>query len=241
MQSSAAPLIRDRNDRRYVGLVGALTQLALAGIVAAVATILADSPPEPIPRGIALGLLYAVPAAIGAIGAVAGRRSLLIAAGVAAAVGSSLSIATLAFLIPALLFVAAATRQGTKPAPSAAGAARGVALGLLVIGLTVGAGWVLLTQTDSMCWIATPTAHGVDYRIVPTINDVSLSGVGQSAGCSSAVFTVRGATMGGVLALGAVALAWIAAGWPRRPSRPGQVSGSGIHSPSVAPTATNNG
>lgn len=72
------------------------------------------NPPETIPRGAALGLLYMVPAAIGALGAIRLRRSVVTAAAVLAASGSILAFSgvTLVFLVPALLFAASVRAPG---------------------------------------------------------------------------------------------------------------------------------
>jgi len=104
---------------RSTGLVGAAVQVILAAVLGGIASGASDfpNPPETVPRGLAIGLLYAVPAVIGALGAIGGRRSVLGAAAVASTVGSVVAFSgvTLIFLVPALVFAAAAGAIGSAP------------------------------------------------------------------------------------------------------------------------------
>jgi hypothetical protein len=99
------------------GLLGAGVQLLLAVALGAISSGPFDfpNPPETVPRGLAIGLLFAVPAVIGALGAIAGRRALLVAAALASTAGSVVSFSgvTLVFLMPALLFAVAAGTGGS--------------------------------------------------------------------------------------------------------------------------------
>jgi hypothetical protein len=216
-------------NARLLGYVGAATQLVLAVGLLALVSAVRDTlePPEPVDRGLALALIYALPAVIGGLGAWAGRRSLLVAASIACAVGSVLSFSgvTLLFLIPALLFAVAAAAPRAAWGPVGAAAARsnpiaGLVLALLLAGLMVGSGLSLLALTEPRCWVAEQTPSGLVYRIVPSIDGVSIQSKGESAGCSSAVLTPRGGVVAAILGLGAVALA-VTAVLPRR--RPGAV------------------
>jgi hypothetical protein len=97
-----------------------VVQLALAALLGGIAgrPDAFPNPPEPIPRGLALGLLYALPAATGALGAIGGRRSLLAAAAVMSTIGSVVAFSgvTLVFLVPAVVFArAAGTTSGVRP------------------------------------------------------------------------------------------------------------------------------
>lgn len=85
----AASMTDDQARIRFIGLAGSVVQLALAAVLGGIASGHETFPstPEPIPRGLALGLLYALPAMIGALGALGGRRSLLAAAAVLSTVG----------------------------------------------------------------------------------------------------------------------------------------------------------
>lgn len=106
---------------RTIGLLGAFVQISLAALLSGIARGPGSfpSPPEPIPRGLALGLLYAIPAVIGALGAIGGRRSLLAAAAVLSSIGSVVAFSgvTLIFLAAAIVFAAAAggTRSESTP------------------------------------------------------------------------------------------------------------------------------
>lgn len=108
---------------RALGLVGAAVQLALAvalGGLAMGASGGFPNPPEPVPRSLALRVLYALPAAVGALGALGGRAAVLGGAAAATAVGSFLAFSgvTFVFLIPALLFtVAAGARRSDRDRP----------------------------------------------------------------------------------------------------------------------------
>jgi hypothetical protein len=109
----------DQAQIRSLGLLGSVVQLALAALLGWIATRPAEfpNPPEPIPRGLALGVLYALPTLIGALGAIGTRRAVLAAAAVVSTVGSVLAFSgvTLVFLAPALIFAAAA---GAGPSTS---------------------------------------------------------------------------------------------------------------------------
>jgi hypothetical protein len=100
---------------RSIGLLAAGVQLVLAVMLMGVASRSGafPNPLETIPRGVALALLYALPAVVGAIGALQGRRALLAAASAASAIGSVLAFSgvTLIFGVPAILFAAAAGAQ----------------------------------------------------------------------------------------------------------------------------------
>jgi hypothetical protein len=247
---------------RLVGLTGSAVQLAMAGLLGGIASQ-ADVlrlPPEPIPRGLALGLLYALPAVIGAIGATSGRRPLLAAASIMSVVGSVLAFSgvTLMFLVPAIVFAAAAGagHQATTPLrPSwrlvlslvvvavaatiavlqigifavpvlvllvlalevGRGSHRapdrvrvtGVLMAVVIAALGIGSGWALLSITETHCWKAYDTPHGLEYRTVADPGDDSMefSGNAVGGGCNSGVLTPTGAAAASGLALASVAVA----------------------------------
>ena len=118
-QTAASPM-------RSNGLVGAAVQVTLAGVLGWIASggSAFPNPPEVVPRGLAIGLLYAVPAAVAALGAIGGRRSLLAAAAFASAAGSVVAFSgvTIIFLVPALLFAVAAGAGETRGAARSASA-----------------------------------------------------------------------------------------------------------------------
>jgi hypothetical protein len=110
----------DASPIRCIGLLGAAVQLILAAVLGGIASggSAFPNPPEVVPRGIAIGLLYAAPGVVGAIGAIGGRRSVLAAASFASAIGSVVAFSgvTVIFLVPALLFAAAAGAAEARPA-----------------------------------------------------------------------------------------------------------------------------
>lgn len=195
------------------GLLGVLAQLIFAAALTSVALAAGQPTPEPIPRGLALGLLYAAPAAVAFLGILAGRKALLVGAAIADVVGAPLSWTgfTLLFLVPAILFVGETGRIPFSAHASIGSRLRGLLLAVSVAGLLAGAGVALLTLTQPLCWIATLGPEGITYAIVPTIDNVPFSG-GQSGGCTSAAVTLTGAGTAGALAIGAVALAALGAG-----------------------------
>ena len=209
---------------RFLGYAGAAMQLVLAVGLLALVNRANDSlePPEPVNRGLALALLYMIPAVIGGLGAWAGRRSLLAGAAIACTVGSVLSFTgiTLVFLAPALLFGIAAAAPRARWGPSTSGKRSnpvvGLGLAIILAALMVGSGVSLLALTEPRCWVAEQTPTGIEYRIVPDIDGVSLQSKGESAGCSSAVLTPRGAGIAALLGLGAIGLAAAAAVRRRR-------------------------
>jgi hypothetical protein len=73
-----------------------------------------NEPPDLISRGLASAVLLGAPGLVGLIGAVTGRRTVLIAAGVACLFQSAISFSgvTLIFLVPAILFLRSATEGG---------------------------------------------------------------------------------------------------------------------------------
>jgi hypothetical protein len=73
--------------------------------------------PSEVPWPLLFGAILATPALIGGLGATSGRRSLLFAAGILCGVQSVLSFSgvTLVFLVPALLFLRAASTATSSP------------------------------------------------------------------------------------------------------------------------------
>ena len=169
-------------------------------------------PPDHLNRGVVLGLLFAVPGVIAAIGVRGGRPSVLVAAVVMDMSGVLLSFATLVFVVPAVLFVthAAASDRGPIRLTSAV---RAAVLGVALIALVVGAGVVLLTTTESRCWTAYSTPTGTEYRFSPFVGNgvevtVPLDAIGS--GCETGVLSAQGEAIAAVLALGAIVLAGLA-------------------------------
>jgi hypothetical protein len=212
--------VTSRKTARWIGLLAAVTQLALAVALVGISTAARDAnssagPPEPISRGLALGLLFSVPAAIGGIGAIGRRPALLFAAGIMALAGSVVSFSgvTLMFLIPAILFVYAAAKTTGPPRLVSE-----AALTILLVVLGLGAAFAPFGLTDARCWVAEGTSSGTVYRITPfSGGSVSLSGSEISGGCDTGLISLRGAALATVLGIGVIGLA----GWSVRPRRRG--------------------
>lgn len=113
------PEARDPANR--TGLITTAFAAALVTLLMLVVTANQDGlgPPSTIPGWLPLGLLYGAPAVIGLLGASSGRGSLLAAAGLLYVPLAVLAFSgvTLPFLVPALLYLGAATRP--EPAEAA--------------------------------------------------------------------------------------------------------------------------
>jgi hypothetical protein len=101
---------------RRLAAIAAISAVAFAvgiGLLAA-GQFDGGEPPDLISRGLASAVLLAAPGLIGLIGALTGRRSVLIAAGVICLFQSAISFSgvTLIFLVPAILFLRTASDPG---------------------------------------------------------------------------------------------------------------------------------
>ena len=93
---------------RWLGTLAVVAQLIMVALLFEImASARSDfpNPPEPVPRSLALGLLFTLPAIIGAVGVVSRDRALLAAGAILASAGSVLAFSgvTLIFLVPALI------------------------------------------------------------------------------------------------------------------------------------------
>jgi hypothetical protein len=146
--------------------LGVVADLVLAAVLTAFLFIATSGWLDAVPRPLALLGLYATPGIVGAFGVMGRRRALLLAAAIALLPGSFLSMAgvTLVFLLPLVLFAAAASQM-----------ARDVrwfgelADVVVLFGLMLGAGVALLALTANTC-ATNPSA----------------------AACSSAALTIQG-------------------------------------------------
>lgn len=127
--------------------------LALAAIAAGASG--AFSPPEEVPRPLVLALLFATPAAIGAIGAVSGRRVLLLAAGTLCLFQSVLAFSgvTLIFLVPSVVFFYAALKPSEATAATRAPTA------------PVRPPWVRLARFVAVVAVGTPLTLFIVFRL----------------------------------------------------------------------------
>lgn len=219
----------------FVGRLGALTQITFA--VAICFFSLFSRQPDFVPRWAVVLIVYAMPGVIAFIGIGARRPWLLVAAGLASAIGSILAVSgvTLIFVVPAVLMLAGAIRlaaagSGRPPAPArrtlVAAIAQPVAAAGVVAMLVAGGGSALLL-TEAGCWITRDTGAGQRIEVLPySTGEMTLSGDAVSGGCTDGLISARGVGLGGVLELAALGLAALAA---RRPA-----SGDGPGSPEAA-------
>jgi hypothetical protein len=166
-------------------------------------------PAEPLPRWLVLGLLILVPAIVGALGVRRRDAALLVAAAGACLPVGVLSVATMPILIPALLFLAAASAAQTAVVP------RAWLVPVAVVGLMIGAYVGLLANTETRCWLGFDSPAGLVYRDATEAEverPLGEPGGPVAAGCDSGALTIRGIGLAAVLAAGAVAAAAAAPG-----------------------------
>ncbi|HJP70560.1 MAG TPA: hypothetical protein VJ975_02480 [Candidatus Limnocylindria bacterium] len=125
-----------------LGLAGVALQLGLAVLFAVLAGSRGTfpAPPEPIPRGAALGILFALPGIVAAIGVASRDRGALTAAALLALAGSVIAFSgvTVVFAVPALLFAVAAGQADTGERRPRRPFALTVAVGIIgAIGMVV--------------------------------------------------------------------------------------------------------
>jgi hypothetical protein len=210
-------------QRRRLGFVLAATIAALAAVIAALPLIQegygSGQLPGPaiVPRPVVIALLLALPAALAAVAAARGSRPVFIAAGVLCLLQSFVSFggATLGFLIPALLLILLGVEGG---ASAARPRRREWLAGPLVVALGIAA-WIAPFATgETVCWVARAGPDGKPvYAIIPN-SDTFTAGPGDLAsGCDGGSFTLQGLMLGGVLWIGALAVAGLGAGIASRP------------------------
>jgi hypothetical protein len=167
--------------------------------------------PMLIPRPIVTAVLLAVPAAVASIAVIRRSRLMLVTAGLLALFQSFVAFSgvTLGFLVPALLLIVLGVRAGESDDRSRP-SWRQLATGVLVIGLVVSAWLVVLGTSETVCWIARLGPDGTPiYRQIPVTDTISVAPSEIGGGCDSGVPTAAGLLTGGVLILGALALAWL--------------------------------
>ena len=108
--------VHPARDPRRLGLAAAAIIAGYALVVAAIsanATAGELRPPEVVPSPIRLALLFLLPAAIGAIGAMRRSRPMLVAAGVLCLAQSFVAFSgvTIPFLVPAIVLLALGARN----------------------------------------------------------------------------------------------------------------------------------
>jgi hypothetical protein len=200
--------------RRIAGAVAA----AMAGLAVLIAVLPfiwdPQDPPELaapmlVPRPVLSAILLAVPAAIAFIAVIRKSTLMLVVAGLLTFLQSFVAFSgvTLGFLLPALLLIVLGVREEDRSRASR----RQKVTGVLVIGLVVAAWLVVLGTGETVCWIARLGPDGTPiYRLIPVTDTIMVAPSEVGGGCDSGVPTAAGLLTGGVLILGALALAWLA-------------------------------
>jgi hypothetical protein len=163
------------------------------------------SPPEDMPRAIALPALYATMGLLAVIGALQRRPAIVVAAGLLCLVGAILSIATIEFVVPGIVLIGLGSRIGGRPGRRLREAAIAAVATLLV----VSAGVALLSMTEGRCWEAAGSPADPTYTVMPCGGETVIPSGGSTfaSGFDSADLTVRGGLSEAVLLLGALGLA----------------------------------
>ena len=169
------------------------------------------SPPQAVPRPILLVVLLMLPAALAAIGALEGSRPVLVAAGVLCLAQSLIAFSgvTIPFIVPGFLLVAVGSRGSTIETTWRAAIA-----GVVIVILGIGALAAPFALTQTTCWVARAGADGtvIYTQTAATSTDSGSLELGDLAsGCGSGELTVEGVGLAGVLGIGAIALAAVAA------------------------------
>jgi hypothetical protein len=152
-----------------------------------------------LPRGVVLIGVFAAPGVVGLIGVRARRPALLLAAGLASALGSftAFSLVTLIFLIPSMLFLVEAVRlAGGNPGSARSAVVGGIAqlaLAIAIVALLVGAGASGLLITDSACWTTYGSGLGSRVVVQPYTNgEMELPTDATSMHCATGLISPQG-------------------------------------------------
>lgn len=143
----------EQRPPRDWGLIGALTDIGAAVVLAALLLAATNASADVVPRPVFVGVLFAVPGLVGLIGVITSRAWLLVAGALPLIPGVFLSFTgiTLVFLVPAAFMLVGAARMQPPPGEHRVGLVTGIAA-LVIAGLIVAAGWVaLFGMTVSAC------------------------------------------------------------------------------------------
>ena len=177
--------------------------------------------PAIIPRPVVIATLLGLPAGVAAIAALRESRPMFIAAGVVCLLQSVVAFSgvTLGFVIPGILLVAVGLERLPTTSARPTGGRRAWVAGVLVVSLAIAAWIVPFATSETVCWIARAGPDGNPvYTRIPESNTLTV-GVGDLAsGCDGGTFTLEGLMVGGVLAIGALAMAALAASRPVDPA-----------------------
>jgi len=163
------------------------------------------SPPEGIPRAIAIPALYATMGLLAVIGALQRRPAIVVAAGLLCFVGAILSIATIEFVVPGIVLIGLGSGIGERPGRRL----REAAVAAVATVLVVSAGVALLSMTEGRCWEAAGSPADPIYTVIPCGGETAIPGEGSTfaSGFDSGDLTVRGGISEAVLLASALGLA----------------------------------
>lgn len=209
--------------RRRTGFVLAAMIAVLAIAVAAFPFIQgANGPgnldgPAIVPRPIVLAFLLGLPAVLAVIAAIRGSRAIFVAAGVLCLFQSFIAFSgiTLGFVIPGFVLIGLGLSRA--PTEHVAPLRRREALaGLVVVALGIAAWLVPFATSETVCWTAKAGPEGDPvYTLIPDTGTISLQLDEIAGGCDGGAFTLQGLMVAGVLEVGALAMAGLAAMRPR--------------------------
>jgi hypothetical protein len=206
----------DRTSR--IAAAVAATMAGLAVMIAVLPLVWApQGPPELaaptlVPRPVVTAIFLSVPAAVAGIAVICRSPLMLVVGGLLAFLQSFVAFSgvTLGFLLPALLLIVLGVREGGSPGGPRPSLRQRVT-GVLVIGFAVAAWFAVIGTSETVCWVAHLGPDGTPiYRLIPLTDTISVAPSEIGGGCDSGVPTAAGLLTGGVLLLGALALAWLA-------------------------------
>lgn len=200
--SSTPGLEPSRRLALWVGI--AVLGLAVAVGLVIQAQVRDPSPPEGVPREIAIPALYATMGLLAVIGALQRRAAIVVAAGVLCFVGAILSVATIEFVVPGILLIGLGARIQGQPARPG----REAAIAMAAVVLIVGAGAALLSITEERCWTATGSPAALTYTVMPCASQAGFATGGSTfaSGSDSGVLTIGGGLSEAVLLAAALTL-----------------------------------
>ncbi len=163
------------------------------------------SPPEDMPRAIAIPALYATMGLLAVVGALQRRPAIVVAAGLLCVVGAILSIATIEFVVPGIILIALGAGIEGRPGRRR----REAVIAAVAVVLVIGAGVALLSMTEGRCWEAAGSPADPVYTVIPCGGESVIPSGGSTfaSGFDSADLTVRGGLSETVLLLSALGLA----------------------------------
>ena len=195
----------DRNTRPavWVGIIIIGLSVAVGLFIQGQSTD--PSPPEDMPRAIAIPALYATMGLLAVVGALQRRPAIVVAAGLLCIGGALLSIATIEFVVPGIILIALGSRIRGRPGRRR----REAMIAAVAAVLVVSAGVALLSMTEGRCWEAAGSPAAPIYTVIPCGGETVIPSGGSTfaSGFDSADLTVRGGLSEGVLLLGALGLA----------------------------------